>query len=269
MGAEIDDVQSRTRKAILLAERCGELLQEYGAKIRDVLRDGNQENEAPAVMINRSYSFGLRSIDGITTLLTADPDNALLACALCRPLYETGIRLLWASRSSDGWLRLQKYWANEDRKWAQEVVAFPELASHARTFLDSRLEVLGRSGSADAKCQPAPGIQQLLKEVEDADHSTGVLDDEDGNAAYDYANIYRMLCHGAHGHMAAIGRPSDYLRFVKAGVIKSVSALLRSTCYVGATDPRAEIQAIHGELISAWKDCHSDGAETTEQDSAG
>lgn len=245
------DSDDRISRAPHVLDKCTELLKTYRSHSREALEKGNQQEDPPAVMLLRSFEFGLRTIAGIKSLLANDRDNALLACTLCRPFYETGTRLLWASRAPDGWLRLQKHWAKEDQKWAREARSFPKIAQAAQDVFNNRQEVLDR---LDKEGRPAPSIQQMLQEIEDCDHSTGQLDEAISTAGYDYTNIYRRLSQGAHGHMVAIGRPADYLDFAVYGTVKATSADLRATCYLGASDPGAEIQGLHAELIEAIKD---------------
>ena len=127
------------------------------------------------------------------------------------------------------------------------------MAQHAQDVFNSRQEVLNRLDKEGQSHDPAPSIQQMLQQIEDCDHSTGQLDEAIRSAGFDYTNIYRRLCQAAHGHMVAIGRPADYLDFAVYGTVKATSAVLRATCYLGASDPGAEIQGLHAELIEATK----------------
>ena len=53
--------------------------------------------------------------------------------------------------------------------------------------------------------------------------------------------------------MVAIGRPAAFIDVLVYAVIKATSAELRATCYLGATDPDSETQAIHLELTKTAK----------------
>ncbi len=127
------------------------------------------------------------------------------------------------------------------------------MAQAAQDVFNNRQEVLDRLDKEGQSRDPGPSIQQMLQEIEDCDHSTGQLDEAISTAGYDYTNIYRKLSQGSHGHMVAIGRPANYLDFAVYGTTKATRAHLRATRYLGASDPGAEIQGLHAELIEASK----------------
>lgn len=121
---------------------CRSLLKEYRDILDDCLRKGNQQDDPQALMLIRGFDFGIRTVQGMATLIEADQDNVLLACMLCRPFYETAVRLLWAARMHNGWQRLQVHWAKQDLTWAREAEQMPSMTGHAKTIQARREEAL-------------------------------------------------------------------------------------------------------------------------------
>ncbi len=239
-----------TKTTISALTGCRAILEEHATIMAQSVAAGNQQDEAPSVMFQRAFDFGLQTIDAIISLLGDGEKDALQACTLCRPFYETAVRLLWASRTADGWQRLQAYFANEDRKWADEATRIPSTAAVAAATGEHRREILERTDDTGEKFSPAPRMQQLLRDVVKHDMIEGIREKSDRAADFDYTNVYRFLCKAAHGHMTSLGRPAGLLRHAKYGTIMATWSLLQAHCHVGAADFRKEIDVIGKKLMT-------------------
>lgn len=231
-------------------DECRKLLEEYRALLMDCLHKGDQEDDPGALMLTGGFDFGIRTLGGMVVLIEADEDNVLLACTLCRPFFETAVRLLWAARTHNGWQRLQVHWANEDVKWAREAEQIPSVAEHAKTIRTAREKVLSRTDEDGNRVEPPPNMQQMLREIEVHDVGQGLRKECDGAAESAYTNVYRILCQAAHGHMVAIGRPGSFRRHARCGALMATSALLQACCHVVAGDAKREIEAA-GQRVMA------------------
>lgn len=238
-----------TKTAIAALTDCRSNLAEHAAIMKQAVGAGDQQAEPPAIMFQRAFDFGLQAIDAIIRLLGDGEQYALHACTLCRPFYETAVRLLWASRTPDGWQRLQAYYANEDRKWADEARRISSTAEIAASTRQHREEILERTDETGEKFCIAPGMQQLLRDVVKHDMIEGIREESDRSADFDYTNVYRFLCKAAHGHMTSLGRPASLLRHAKYGTIMAIWCLLQAQCHVGAKDFSKEIDVIGKKLM--------------------
>ena len=238
-----------TKTAIAVLTDCRVVLAEHAEIMKQVVVASSRQNEPPAIMFQRAFDFGLQTIDAIIRLLSDGEDFALHACTLCRPFYETAVRLLWASRTPDGWQRLQAYFANEDRKWADEAKRIPSTAEVAASTREHRQGILDRTDETGERFAPAPGMQQLLRDVVKHDMIEGIREESDRAADFDYTNVYRFLCKAAHGHMISLGRPAGFLRHAKYGTIMAAWSLLQAHCHIGAKDCKKEIDVIGKTLM--------------------
>lgn len=235
-------------------EQCRQLLQDYRDILDRCLRKSGQHDDAQAIMLLRGFEFGLRTVQGMDVLTAADEDNALLACTLCRPFYETAVRLLWASRTHNGWQRLQAHWAKEDVKWAREAERIPSVAEHAKRIREAREDVLHRTDGYGNSFGPLPNMRQMLREITEHDVADGLLTEGDGVAEFDYTNFYRILCQAAHGHMVAIGRPCSFRRHARCGALMAAWALLQACCHVAAGDLESEIKVAGKRVMRILQD---------------
>ncbi len=238
-------------KYVTIIDQCCELLIRYQKLLSDALAKGGQQDDPPAVMLLRTLDFGLRTGRGMKLLVLADPANALLACSLLRGFFESAVRVLWASRtlpSADNpWSLLQKHWATEDLKWAEDAKHFPSLAEHAECIRKCRQEVLDRTDGEKLRLQ----IMQMLRDIQEADVAEELMDVGCRDAEFAYGNVYRLLCQPAHGHPVAIGnqKTDAWVRRASVGFVMATSWALQACCHVAAKDPKAEIDGVTKQLI--------------------
>ncbi len=229
------------------------LLAEHESHFLHAIAKGKQEDDVPALMLKYALQFGQRTIESIEILMNASVET-IFPCALSRAYYELAIRLLWASRERHGWEQLQTYFYNEDKKWSQEAVEMPEIASHAQQVLQSSKEVLGRQYANGETYKVAPSLEQMLREIEDCDISQGIRQKDCRAAAYEYTNIYRIICRPAHAHIQAISAPGDsFFGPIVFAIGLATFSLLRAVRYVGASDPGKEIKAIELKIVDTLK----------------
>ena len=161
------------------------LLQDYCGTLEDCLRKGNQQNDPEAVMMLRGIHYGTRTLNAIRILLLSDFENAFCAASLARGIFEASIRLLWATRTLKGsqnhWERLQKYWASESKKWAEQARCFTQTSKHADKIKSTCKDII------DNDITSAPGIEQMLKEIEKADREEQLMEG-DSIVEFTYAN---------------------------------------------------------------------------------
>ena len=190
---------------------------------------------------------------GVRHYLEKDVKNALLVCTLVRAFYEAAVRLHWASRAPDGWQRLQAYFANEERKWANEAKGIQATASPAIATAKRSQEILDRTDRSGKKYKPAPNMKQLLQELVGVDVVQGIQEKENRTADFNYTNVYRFLCKAAHGSMTALREPAEFLRHAKFGMIMAICSLLQAHCHVGVADYKQEVEKIGQQMVKIIK----------------
>lgn len=228
---------------------CAELLAGHAADFKQSTKNANQQNDPPAIMFARTFDFGLMTIEGSKILLEKDVKNALLVCTLVRAFYEAAVRLHWASRAPDGWQRLQAYFANGERKWANEAKGIQATASPAIATAERSQKILDRTDPSGNKYKPAPNMKQLLQELVGVDVVQGIREKKNRAADFDYTNVYRFLCKPAHGSMTALRKPAEFLSHAKVGMIMATFSLLQAHCHVGAADSKQEVERTAQQLV--------------------
>lgn len=215
---------------------CIDLLDLYEKPLRDSLEDGGQTQDPPAVMLLRGFAFGRATLKAMIAVADQDDECGVCMPTLCRPFYELAVRVLWASRDPDGWQRLQKHCANEDRKWAKRAVDLPSWAEYARRVLDNAESVLDRTDGDGNPYSNPPPMDQTLEQVEHRDIACGIKTEE-GSARFEYANLWQMMCGTAHAHLVQIARPPEaHTRIAVSGAAVATFALLRAVAVITAPD---------------------------------
>ncbi len=215
---------------------CIDLLDLYEKPLRESLEDGEQLEDPPAVMLLRGFAFGGATLKAMIAVADQDDECGVCMPTLCRPFYELAVRVLWASRDPDGWQRLQKHCANEDRKWARRAVNLRSWAEYARRVLDNAESVLDRTDDDGNPYSNPPPMDQTLQQVEKRDIDCG-LKTEEGSARFEYANLWQMMCGTAHAHLVRIAHsPEAHTLIAVNGAAVATFALLRATAVVVAPD---------------------------------
>jgi len=231
------------------------LLDKYERLFLEAVEKGGQAEDVPALMIKYAFLFGQNTIDAIQILIEGH-NNSIFLCTLCRPYYELSIRILWAAREAYGWQRLQAYLSTQDMRWAEEAIGMPEIAVHAEKILAASREVLSRKDPNDKPYTPAPGIQQMLKDIEDCDVSQGIREKGGNVAAYEYTNIYRVICRPAHAHMQAISlEPTSFLNPTVFATGIATFSLLRSVLYTSPENLSKQVKDIELQVVDIMKQC--------------
>lgn len=244
-----------TRRTLDILSQCQRMLEKYRQLLDESLRKGDRQDDPQAVMLLRTFDFGIRTAKAVEVLLESDGQNGMFVCTLCRAFFEAAVRVLWASRTlpnaDNPWVLLQKHWATEDLKWADDAKEFPELAEHAECIRKCRQEVLDR---ADGK-RVTLSIMKMLRDIQQADIAEELREAGRKDAEFAYANVYRLLCQPAHGHLVAIGNTKSgaFLIHARIGFAMATSWLLQACCHVGVADPKAEIEAITKLIIDILK----------------
>ncbi len=235
-----------SNRPIEILDNCCKLLSEYQTILTDALRKGNQQCDPQAVMILRTFDFGLRTGQSMKLLIKADATNALFACTLCRAFFEAAVRMLWASRTlpnnTNPWECLQKHWATVDLKWTDEAKGFPELVEYAETIRQCRQEILDRT---DGK-RMSLSIPKCLYDIQQADVMENLREAGKQDAEFAYTNVYRLFCRPAHGHIVEIGNQNtdSSLTLAYNGFARATSWLLQACCHIVVEDTKAEIERI-------------------------
>lgn len=110
-------------------------------------------------------------------------------------------------------------------------------------------EILSRSDEDVHKYVPAPDMYCLLREIEEADKKEGLRDQSKEDAVFQYPNMYRFLCHAAHGHMAKLRFPKNMMSHARWANFIATWALLLAVCHVAATDPKHEIESFSAHML--------------------
>lgn len=234
-----------TQDDIQKLRSCIDLLADYERLLREILEDGGQMEEPPAVMLLRAFGFGRATLKAMAVVGDQDEECAVCVPTLCRPFYEVSVRVLWASRDPDGWQRLQTHCAAEERKWAQRAVSLPSWAEYAQAVRDNADAVLSRTDGDGNRYGNPPHIEQTLQQIEQRDIDCGIKTGEKGFALFEYANLWQKMCATAHGHLVEIARsPETHMRVAVNAAGVASFALLRATAVVTAPDAQGLNQAV-------------------------
>ncbi len=235
--------------ALATIDDSAKLLVEYQTMFRDRLRKGDREEDDSAIMLAMAFKFGKKTMDAIRCLLQ-EGHEALFACTLCRSFHEMAIRMLWAStHSDDGWPRLEVYYKDETRKWAEEAVTIPGLADSANYHLQDSQEYLSRAKKPEPQTKLPPKLKQMLREIESRYIQDGLGINCGAFAKLPYTAIYRTLSRATHAHMGELGAAQCFplMEIMPFGVIGAVWMMLMSYSY-DTDDPRHEIQVASAKI---------------------
>lgn len=120
---------------------------------------------------------------------------------LVRPVLETSVRLLFATRVPDGWNRYDRYWAEQEREWA--VAAKEQFP--ARPSWDAWLQ------DAEAKCAALPvkpmnyKLNNALQAIIDTERAAMIAGGEGAHAPDERGDVahlmlFKLAHHVTHGN---------------------------------------------------------------------
>lgn len=203
--------------------------------------DWQKLQEPVRLMLERGLDFGEDTLQAIMSHL-AD-DYVPQAQILTRAFFELGARLLWASRTKDGWRRLQATVAQDDLDWAKKAQDFPELAPEAKLKVSSA-EIKSRTGEA----RKLPDVRQMLENIDALDAENG-LKVGDRFGTFLYLAVYGVFSGPTHGHMIAIKRQraTDQSKKITAAAVHACAMTVRAVYQAAGWNiepPMQEIQKI-------------------------
>lgn len=226
-----------TESRIRQLQACIELLDHFERPVQESLVAGHQTQEPPAIMLIRTFRFGRAALEGMIAIARSGPAQAVCLPTLCRPFFEAGINVLWASRERRGWHSVQAHAAREQKKWAQGALKIPSLARHAQKVLGAMHAVLSREDDKGNRFRMPPNVGQILVEIEERDHRDGIITKRTGFAQFQSTTLWRLMCHAAHGHFAVVaGTPEGHMTIGVSAAILATFALLRATAVVCSPD---------------------------------
>ncbi|MFI4917532.1 MAG: hypothetical protein ACIAS6_13625 [Phycisphaerales bacterium JB060] len=184
-------------------------------------------NEAPLPfgLYNATTSF---VADGCRSVETLGRNNHwIYGAAAIRVSYEASIRLLWASRATDGVQRLRVGWYRQRRKWA-ETANNGAHAAHAEALLEKDANVERQWREAGLSMKNAPDIRQMLSEIDRADESSPAYEKRSAIRDDHYATYYVVLSAISHGIPTALrGMPSrNVCGYVAIAAAEATRAIL-------------------------------------------
>ena len=183
--------------------------------------------------------------------LAKDPaPSGIVVLSICRPYYEISTRVLWASRGTGHWQRLQRYYANENLRWAKHAEVIPSLKKHAERVRVAASEILDRTDEHGRHFKNTPDMLQMLKEIEASDVTTGIKKTEDSFASFEYVVLWQIMCRSVHAHMSTIDVPTEvHLYWAAHAAATATLALARAIAVVMAAD-RNQLKQLVDEASS-------------------
>lgn len=215
----------------------------------------NEQSSGPeGIMLQRGFKFGQGTIGAIEILLEQSDQHAVFTSILCRPYYEMAARLLWASLAPNGWLRLGKYYAEEDAKVSRAIEGVPQtpaLAEHAQKVLADSEKILGQIREMHGEVPTAPSIEQTFREIEQNDSERDRNRTVESFAPFAYNCVYRILSRPIHGHTSAIGwaSPGASLPYARLVPLMATRDLVKALLFVAAEEPKKEIESLEKRII--------------------
>lgn len=231
-----------------LLDSCAKLLDQHAVVLR--VAEATHVGVAGTVpeLLRMSLEFGVKSLESVKLLM--DRRMSVQAACVTRPLYETSVQMLWASRAPQGWDQLVVYFAKEDKKWAEPIIRDTPQSTW-RQFADSVVQdadaALSRVG--DVK---APSVCHMVSQIACLDRAEGL-----GPASAEYARVYRFLCMSVHGHVNAVCGEWNRLigtHAVRYGCVNATLCLARAAICVVASDKETRMHRTNvliGEVRSA------------------
>lgn len=243
-------------KPIRQIKRCISLLDHFDKPVQHSLTLGEQNDDPPAIMLTRCIAFGRNTLTGMLSLIEGDSCSWVCLPSICRPYFELSNKLLWASRRTDGWLRLQVDAADQELKLVRDLTALPSFAILAETKSSKLSRFIESTRSEGA--QQLPAFNLILDEIEKRDRDCGLTDGSDRNALFQYACLYRIMSGTVHGNVVSIAKQPEYhLTIGVNAAIMGTFAALRATCVIfceSDSHRKSSVEQIAEKVMTVMRD---------------
>lgn len=244
---ESSTMANEVKKVVGVLDSCAALLEEYSKAFPRSDSGGGAAVAFADQILGLARDHGLRTIRAMSRLLCDDEGNVALACTLLRPFYELSVRLLWASREDDGWRRLELYFANQMRKWANACkgVSNPAMAKLGSDLLQRHQEeeVKKWKDASGNTIKPASDqIEQILNGIEGHDAPSDLAIGKN-SGRHIYTVFYRMICRPSHAHVEPLTGTHDtmYLNSAGYGACLAGTSLLAAFIYQTSQSPGTDV----------------------------
>jgi hypothetical protein len=231
-----------------ILEKAANLLEKYCSSFPKPDDYIGQPEHTTITTLWLAKEHGLRTIHWISRLLQEDKSNAVLACILLRSYYELSVRLLWASREPDGWLRLFTYYAQEKKKWASIAInsTNPDIVKLANDELQGVQKIEKWSDSHGNRIKSTPDIRQILADIERHETQNNPSSASNSWGEGYYIGLYLILCRSSHAHIEAIAGEVNrmYLFQAYVGALTSTTNLLQAFIYYTSKSSHDDISSM-------------------------
>lgn len=191
-GDETDSLPETTSELIQIFAETVEVVDDVLARSSEWLRSARPSPESILFGTARIASLHLDCAGFLLQHNKCSP-----AATLTRTAYEVAVRLFWGTREEQGPERIEQHWLKQRDTFAGTLERAPLDAAFAKKVME-RARLSAPEGTGPP---PAPGIEQMLREIENPMGDDGKRPRNTAHLLL-YANVYRYLCAAAHGDPA-------------------------------------------------------------------
>ena len=188
------------------------------------------------------YSDTIRIVE-----VLCQQENFVHAGILLRAAFELSTRVLWASRTENGFDRIDKAIANNRLKLLENVKSIASF-SNLVGDIDTTIKTQGLRKS-DTQL---PNMLQMLKEIYEHDQMMGLNLSEEQLGESFYCTVYRSLCGYAHGEMILEENHLSIKENSQAILVQSVYYFLKALHFTREYD-KSQLPVLEKKLISLIK----------------
>lgn len=242
-------------KLKVLIDLSSSVLKEYHQKYYEYIKENRVPERTIASIIEEIFKYLAQTIEIIRILMKRENPYFKQSAILVRSMFEYSVRAAWASRVENGWMKYQAYWANEDKKWAQEAQNDEKLVVSASKKLKNIKEIIEKSGVEEDELGFL-NMRQALKELWQKDIDDGNLGPDDQNYAdFIYTNVYRPLSRYVHGNVFIFQTPDESLyRHIGGTIVQSVYFICYAFLHTIDIDTKNEINVLTGKIVPIVKE---------------
>ncbi|MGD0517673.1 MAG: DUF5677 domain-containing protein [Thermoguttaceae bacterium] len=195
-----------TDNAYKILDDCADLMEKYSSTFPKPADMIGKSKHTAIITLWLAMKHGLRIIHSMSHLLQEDDNNAVLSCILLRSYYELSIRLLWASRETDGWLRLYASDIQQKKKWAAEAKLSqnPDMVKIANDELQWIKNIENQRDSHGKPIESVPKNDEILKYIDQHEKKYNPLSSQGNSGQLHYTFLYRTLCRASHANIEAL-----------------------------------------------------------------